>query len=65
MVIIRYFETLRNMLNLYQNNTAARNQTAIRDMVNLEAYYELCKNCCLLKIYYRRGAELCDIKVHA
>lgn len=31
------------MLNLYQNNTAARNQTAIRDMVNLEAYYELCK----------------------
>lgn len=40
-VIIRYFETLRNMLNLYQNNTAARNQTAIRDMVNLEAYFEL------------------------
>jgi hypothetical protein len=29
------------MLNLYQNNTAARNQTAIRDMVNLEAYFEL------------------------
>jgi len=32
------------MLNLYQNNTASRNQTAIRDMVNLDAYYELCKN---------------------
>jgi len=29
------------MLNLYQNNTAAKNQTAIRDMVNLDAYYEL------------------------
>jgi hypothetical protein len=41
-VIIRYFETLRNMLNTYQNNTAARNLTAIRDMFNLEAYYELC-----------------------
>jgi hypothetical protein len=52
------------MLNLYQNNTAARNQTAIRDMVNLEAYFELCKELFLFMLSFRRGAKLCNTKVH-
>jgi hypothetical protein len=50
-VIIRYFETLRNMLNTYQNNTAFNNTAGIKDMFNLEAYYELCKSGVSLRLY--------------
>ncbi len=50
-MIIRYFETLRNMLNTYQNNTAFNNTAGIKDMFNLEAYYELCKSGVSLRLY--------------
>jgi hypothetical protein len=52
------------MLNLYQNNTAARNQTAIREMVNLDAYYELCKGLFIFNLSFRRRTKLCYAKVH-
>ena len=52
------------MLNLYQNNTAAKNQTAIRDMVNLDAYYELCKGLFIFNLSFRRRTKLCYAKVH-
>jgi hypothetical protein len=53
------------MLNLYQNNTAMRNQTAIRDMFNLDAYYELCKIKFSITITNRRGAKLRDAEIYA
>lgn len=43
-VFVRYFETLRNMLNMYQNLTYYNNQTGLAAMFNEDAYYELCKD---------------------
>jgi hypothetical protein len=42
-VTVRYFETLRNNLNLYQVNKLANNDTIIKQMYNLDSYNELCK----------------------
>lgn len=64
-MIIRYFETLRNMLNTYQNNTAFNNTAGIKDMHNLEAYYELCKTCESIRLYHRCHPELRDPAIHA
>lgn len=43
-MIVRYFETLRNNLNLYQNLTNLTDTTDIAGMYDLPAFYELCKN---------------------
>jgi hypothetical protein len=42
-IIVRYFETLRSTLNMYQNYTSLNDSAAINAMYNLDSLQETCK----------------------